>query len=123
MIKLDFTKCLASQDMINIIMKDKNLSDKEAIEFSINKHIYQKIIELGYASIAFDLWGHDDPERKWYKLSNPVIELDLSEEKRKCYYKNSSRIFYDFCYGFPWISYLILLMQKSRSLALRLLAF
>jgi len=46
---------------------------------------------LGYASIAFDLWGHDDPERKWYKLSNPVIELDLSEEKRKLIYNIAKR--------------------------------
>ena len=34
---------------------------------------------LLWESIAFDLWGHDNPEREWDKLDNPIIEVDLDK--------------------------------------------
>lgn len=79
MIKLDLTNNLAAQDMIRIVMREKGLSAKEAIEFCINRELHQKILKEGYASIAFDLWGHDDPTRKWNVLDEPIIELELNK--------------------------------------------
>ena len=64
--KLDLNKNAAAQDMIRIIMHD-------------NRQMHQKILQEGYASIAFDLWGHDNPEREWDKLDNPIIEVDLDK--------------------------------------------
>jgi len=79
MIILDLKNNLAAQDMIRIVMREKNLSPKEAIEFSINREIHQKILKEGYASIALDLWGHDDPEREWNVLDDPIFELNLDK--------------------------------------------
>jgi len=81
MMKLNLTENFAAQDMIRIVMKEKNLSVKEAIEFSINREMHQKILKEGYASIALDLWGHDDPEREWNVLDEPIFELDLDKLK------------------------------------------
>ena len=79
MTKLNFTENLAAQDMIRIIMREKNLFPKEAIELSINREMHQKILKEGYASIALDLWGHDDPEREWSVLDEQIFELDLDK--------------------------------------------
>lgn len=83
MLKLNFKKNPAAQDMISIVMRDKGLSEKDAVEFSINHEMYRKIVEEGYASIAFSLWGHGDPERKWVKIKNPIIEINVDEEKER----------------------------------------
>lgn len=77
--KLDLNKNAAAQDMIRIIMRDKSLPPDEAVKFAINRQMHQKILQEGYASIAFDLWGHDNPEREWDKLDNPIIEVDLDK--------------------------------------------
>ena len=77
--KLDLNKNAAAQDMIRIIMHDKSLLPDEAVRFAINRQMHQKILQEGYASIAFDLWGHDNPEREWDKLDNPIIEVDLDK--------------------------------------------
>lgn len=77
MIKLDLRNNLAAQDMIRIIMKEKGLSKEEAVEFSISREMHDEILELGYASIALGLWGHDDPDRKWNKLDDAGVELKL----------------------------------------------
>lgn len=80
-LKLDFSNNLAAQDMINIIMKKENLSGKEAVEYAINYDMYGRIVRTGWASIAFDLWGHGDPERNWTKLKNPIIEIEVDSVK------------------------------------------
>ena len=77
--KLDLNKNAAAQDMIRIIMHDKSLLPDEAVKFAINRQMHQKILQEGYSSIAFDLWGHDNPEREWDKLDNPIIEVDLDK--------------------------------------------
>lgn len=79
--KLNLKNNLAAQDMIRIVMKEKGLSAREAIEFSVNREIHQRIIKAGYASIALDLWGHDDPEREWDVLDEPIIELEFDKLK------------------------------------------
>ena len=71
----------AAQDMIQIIVKEKNLSATEAINFAISKDSCNKILNTGWRDIAVDLWGHADPERKWSMLNNPVIQTELDEEK------------------------------------------
>ena len=79
MIKIDFTKYLKAQDMIRIVMREKGLSEKQAIAFSINNEIYQQMLEAGYASIALSFWGHDDYQRIWDKLDSPIIEIELNK--------------------------------------------
>ena len=81
MIKLNFTNHPAAQDMIRIIMKDKDLSVNEAIYYSINTNVYKRIIETGWGPIALPLWGHGGPSRKWKKIDNPHIEIDLDDSK------------------------------------------
>ena len=60
-------------------MRDKNLSVQDAIDFAINRDMHQKILKEGYASIALDLWGHDNPEREWDVLDEPIIDLELDK--------------------------------------------
>jgi hypothetical protein len=86
MIKLDLTSNLAAQDMIGIVTREKELSLQEAIEFSINRDMYQEILKKGYASIALDLWGHDNPGRVWDVLDNPVVELEFDNLKERLIY-------------------------------------
>lgn len=79
--KLNFTNHEEAQDMIVIIMNDKKMSVQEAIISSINSKIYEQIVKAGWADIALDLWGHDDPEREWSVMDNPCVEIDLEEDK------------------------------------------
>ena len=65
--------------MIRIIMREEDLSAKDAVTFAVNRDMHQKILDAGYASIALDLWGHDNPERVWDTLSNPVVDLELDK--------------------------------------------
>lgn len=83
MTKLDFTNQFALQDMIYLIMQEKNLSIKEAIKFAIKKELLFRIQETDWAEIAIQHWGHDNPERKWNSLRKPIIEIEFSEDERK----------------------------------------
>jgi hypothetical protein len=82
MTKLDLTKRLDMQDMLQIVMNKKGLSAREALEYSINEAIYNRVLDTGYASIALDLWGHGDPEREWLKLDNPRISIEFDESRQ-----------------------------------------
>lgn len=77
---LDFTNNLKAQDMIKLIGKKKNLSEKEAILLSVNKKNYEKILKTGYSSIALSLWGHSNPDREMEKIENPIIEVNFDED-------------------------------------------
>ncbi len=77
--KFDLTNELAAQDMICLIMKDKNLSLEQAIKFAICKTIFKLIDETGWAGIALDLWGHAEYDREWETLSSPIIEIELDD--------------------------------------------
>jgi hypothetical protein len=79
MATINFKGNTAAQDMVRIIMSDKGLLEKEAILFSVNQDIHQRILNAGYASIAFDLWGHDDPSRKRKPLKEKQIEIEFDE--------------------------------------------
>ena len=81
--KLDLSDNAAAQDMIRIIMREKDLSANDAVTFAVNRDMHQKILKEGYASIAFDLWGHDNPERVWYTLQNPVVNLEFDKLQEK----------------------------------------
>lgn len=83
MVMVNFSKSDAAQDMINIIMSEKNLSASQAVKYAINEKIYRKIVEAGYASIALMLWGHDDYDRKWKQLKNAFIEVDIDSTSSK----------------------------------------
>jgi hypothetical protein len=79
MTKLDFSKHLAAQDMMKIVMKKKGLTEQESIKISVNREMYQQIIDKGYASIALSLWGHGGPNRKWETLNEPIVEIEFDE--------------------------------------------
>lgn len=79
MIKIDLSKHSCAQDIVTIIMRDKNLSAEDALKYAINKTIYKNIIKAGYASIALDLWGHSDPEREWDVLESPIIQVEFDK--------------------------------------------
>ncbi|HCR83518.1 MAG TPA: hypothetical protein DIW07_08905 [Lachnospiraceae bacterium] len=79
MIKIDLSKHSGAQDMVAIIMRDKNLSAEDALKYAINKTMYQNIIKAGYASIALGLWGHADPEREWDVLESPIMQVEFDE--------------------------------------------
>lgn len=79
--KIDFTKRKAVQDMLCIMQREKNISVEQAILDSINEKICQQILDVGWASIALNLWAHDDPERKWDELENKIVQIDLPEDK------------------------------------------
>jgi hypothetical protein len=76
---VDFTEFPDAQDMIRIVMDEKKLSPEEAVKFSVNRTIYQRIIKAGYASIALPLWGHDDPERERKALDKPIGEVEFDK--------------------------------------------
>ena len=61
------------------MMDAKGLSATEAIAFSVNCDIYDRILRTGWASIALGLWGHGDPDRKWKKLDEPHIKIEFDE--------------------------------------------
>ena len=81
--KFDFTENYNLQDMIYLIMKDKNLSKEDALKYAINKDAAIKILEASWAPIALDKWGHADPNRKWNNLENPIIEIEFDKEQHK----------------------------------------
>ena len=70
-----------AQDMIMTIMKEKNVTAEKAVLSSITYKNCVRIINTGWGEIAISLWGHDDPERQKYKLSNPNVELKINKEK------------------------------------------
>ena len=76
---LNFTNHPAAQDMINIIMKEKNLSAAEALNYAINREMYRKVRDNGWTSIALQLWGHDDFERMPTTLDNPLINIEFDK--------------------------------------------
>lgn len=80
---LDLSDNIAAQDMISIIMRSKGLTSKCAVTFSINDEMYLCIKKTGWASIAYSAWGHGDPDRKWEKLDNPIIEIGLDESQMR----------------------------------------
>ena len=77
--QVNFRKYAQAQDMISLIMKEKNLSAEEAVSYAISKDSYVaiRIKKYGYYGLAF--WGHDNEERKWNVLDKPVLNLQLSE--------------------------------------------
>lgn len=81
--KLDLRNYPAGQDMIRIVMRDKGMSAEEAVNFAINRNNYFQIVVEGWASIALGLWGHDDYERKWETLDEPVLEIELDDLKTR----------------------------------------
>ena len=81
MTNLDTKKDKAAQDMIRIIMRDKDLTAAEAVAYAVNEDIYDAIMAVDWASIALSLWGHDEPERKWFQLTPKEITIDLDEKQ------------------------------------------
>lgn len=81
--KLDLRNYPAGQDMIRIVMRDKGMSAEDAVDFAINRSNHDKIVYKGWASIALGLWGHDDYERKWETLDEPVLEIELDDLKTR----------------------------------------
>lgn len=80
MTNIDYTKCLEAQDMIYLIMEETSSNTaEEAINHAVTREIHREILSAGYASIAFGLWGHDDPDRAWNTLDIPIIEMEFDK--------------------------------------------
>lgn len=82
-IVLNFSNAINPQDMLRKIMREKNLSPEKAILSSITQKNCIRIIEVGYASIALQLWGHANFEGEKEKLDNPIVEIKLSQSKER----------------------------------------
>ena len=91
LLKLNFKKQEAAQDMIKLIEKEKELSVAEAINFSINLEICNRILKTGWGSIALPIWGHGDPDLEWSLLDNPCVEIEISEDKAQLISKIESK--------------------------------
>lgn len=72
-----------AQDMICTIMRERNLTPTKAILSSITQRNCVTILSTGWAGIAVAHWGHDNPDREWQTLENPVVELKLSKDKER----------------------------------------
>ena len=46
---------------------------------SLSSNLLHRDNQRKYASIAFDLWGHDDPTREWETLEEPIMDLELDK--------------------------------------------
>ena len=80
-ISIDFSDDMNAQDMLKQIMKSKNLTAEKAILSSITQKNCVTILSTGWAGIAVSLWGHDDPDREFERLDNPIVEIKLSKDK------------------------------------------
>lgn len=81
MLKLNFSGNFIAQDMVSIIMRDKNVSAGEAVAMAITPEIYEILQDAGWAPIAFDLWGHAEPEKEMIALDDPAITVELPRER------------------------------------------
>jgi hypothetical protein len=81
LLKLNFTNHKEAQDMIKLIAQEKNLSVTESVQFAINFDNYRCALETGWGVHALPFWGHSDHRRKWQKLDNPKIEVELNSEE------------------------------------------
>ena len=80
-LRIDFSDNKKAQDMLKQIMKSKNLTTDKAILSSITQKNCVTILSEGWANIAVSFWGHDDPDRKFEQLDNPIVEIKLSKDK------------------------------------------
>ena len=80
-LKLDFWDDEIAQDMICLIMNDKNLQTPEkAVQSAVNEKLKNRLISEGWASIAYSIWGHDDGfERPFGTLEEPIFNVELSD--------------------------------------------
>ena len=79
-IRFDLGNYPAAQDMIVIIMQEKNVSADEAVAHALNDENYLAIVSVEWVKVALSLWGHEDWERKWNKL-NEVLEIEIDDHK------------------------------------------
>ena len=82
-ISLDLANDAIAQDMLMKIMKEKNLNPEKAILSSITQKIFVRIIETGWGQVALPMWGHDNPDRKWENLDDPIVKIKLSKDKER----------------------------------------
>lgn len=80
---LDFTNDAIAQDMLVKIMKEKNTNSEKGILSSITQKTFIRIIETGWGEIALPIWGHDNPDREWEKLDDPIVKIKLSKDKER----------------------------------------
>lgn len=84
-LKLDLRDDEVAQDMICLIMNDKNLQTPEkAVQSAVNEELKKRLISVGWASIAYSIWGHDwghddGFERPFCTLEEPIFDVQLSD--------------------------------------------
>ncbi len=91
MLELNFTNHEIAQDMIRLIQKEKGLTESQCISLAVNSKTCKQIIDTGWASIALSMWGHDNPEREWLLLDNPIVDVELENDKEQLIEKISSK--------------------------------
>lgn len=79
-IEFDLTEHEDMQDLVRSISKSTNLPPVEAIKEAITEKNFVTVLDAGYGDIALGLWGHGNGF-EFTPLEDPVIILDLSEEK------------------------------------------
>ena len=61
----------------------KNTNSEKGILSSITQKTFIRIIETGWGEIALPIWGHDNPDREWEKLDDPIVKIKLSKDKER----------------------------------------
>lgn len=82
-ISLDFTNDKIAQDMLVKIMKEKKLDSEKAVLSTITQKMFDRIVETGWGQVALPIWGHDNPNREWEKLDNPIVKIELNKDKER----------------------------------------
>ena len=77
--RFDFTHEKSAQDMLCILARDEQCTYEEALKKIVNKANGFKILHIEWLPIAHANWGHDDPNREWMRMEDPVVDVDLCE--------------------------------------------
>lgn len=78
-IRLDLSGDEKSQDMVCTLVKHKKLSPDKAILSAVTDSRCLTVLSTGWALEAIHFWGHFDPDYKFTKLQNPILDIKLNE--------------------------------------------
>ena len=80
---LNFSNDENAQDMLNKIIKKRNLTPEKAVLSSITQANCVTILATGWSGIAVDHWGHASIDNSKEKLKDPILEVKLGKEKER----------------------------------------
>lgn len=82
-IKLDLSSDEKTQDMVCTLVKHKKMPADKAILSTVTDARCITVLSTGWALEAVQWWGHFDPDYKFTKLQNPIIEIKLNQDITK----------------------------------------